>query len=300
MLLVNFSRGSIMFEKLSNSFALARSSWGVLCTDKKLLIFPVLSGIACLVVMASFAAPVLFLVMQNPQRDFDFEKLPPALSYGLLFAFYFLTYFVVIFFNSALTSCALIRFNGGEPTIGAGLQAAVARLPQILAWTLVAATVGVLLKVVENSHEQVGRFIRSILGTAWSVVTFFVVPVLVVENVGPFAALGRSVAILKRTWGEALIGNFGMGLFTFVLAIPFVLLVVVAMMLFSAAPALLPVAVLVLVLAAVYFLLLMAVSSAMNNIFVAAVYQFAAQGAVPAGFNERIVRHAFGAKGTLP
>jgi Family of unknown function (DUF6159) len=289
-----------MFDKLSNSFALARSSWSVLCTDKKLLIFPVLSGIACLMVMASFAAPVLLLIMQNPQRDFDFDKLPPALSYGLLFAFYFLSYFVVIFFNSALTSCALIRFNGGEPTIGAGLQAAVARLPQILAWTLVAATVGILLKLVENAHEQVGKFISSILGTAWSVITFFVVPVLVVEKVGPFAALGRSVAILKRTWGEALIGNFGLGLFTVVLAIPFVLLLIVAGMLFGAAPDLLPVALLVLALAVVYFLLLMAVSSAMNNIFVAAVYEFAAHGAVPAGFNESVVRHAFGAKGSLP
>lgn len=286
-----------MFEKLSNSFALARASWSVLCTDKKLLIFPVLSGIACLVVTASFAVPVLFLGLQNPQHDFDLDKLPPPVQYGLAFAFYFVNYFVVIFFNAALTSCAMIRFNGGEPTLGNGLQAAVARLPQILAWTLVAATVGVLLKVIENAHEQVGRFISSLLGTAWSVVTFFVVPVLVVENVGPFAALGRSVAILKRTWGEALIGNFGMGLFTFVLIIPFILLMVVAFMLFAGASNLLPLGLLVLALAVVYFLLVMAISSAMNNIFVAAVYQFAANGAVPAGFNERIVRHAFGTKG---
>jgi Family of unknown function (DUF6159) len=285
-----------MFEKLSNSFALARSSWSVLCTDKKLLIFPILSGIACLIVTASFAAPVLFLVMQNPNHEFDIDKLSPPVRYGLLFAFYFLSYFVVIFFNSALTACALIRFNGGEPTVGDGLQAAVARLPQILAWTLVAATVGILLKAVENAHEQVGKFISSLLGTAWSVVTFFVVPVLVVENVGPFAALGRSVAILKRTWGESLIGHFGIGLFIFVLTIPFVLLMVVAFMLFAGAPAMLPVGLLVLALAVVYFILLMAVSSAMNNIFVAAVYQFAANGTIPAGFSERIVRHAFGNK----
>src|ERR1700722_3916705 len=115
MSLVAFSRGPIMFDKLSNSFALARSSWGVLRTDKKLLIFPILSGIACLLVMLSFAAPVLLLVMQNPNRDFDFEKINPAVRYGLLFAFYFLSYFVVIFFNVALTHCALIRFSGSEP-----------------------------------------------------------------------------------------------------------------------------------------------------------------------------------------
>ena len=285
-----------MFDKLSNSFALARSSWGVLRTDKKLLIFPILSGIACLLVMLSFAAPVLLLILQNPQRDIDFDKINPVVSYGLLFAFYFLSYFVVIFFNVALTHCALIRFSGSEPTIGDGLQAAVARLPQILAWTAVAATVGVLLKAVENAHEQIGKFISAILGTAWSVVTFFVVPVLVVENVGPFAALGRSVAILKRTWGESLIGNFGIGLFIFVLTIPFILLMVVGVMLLGTAPALLPLGLLVLALGVVYLLVLMAVSSAMHVVFVAAVYQYAAQGSVPVGFSERIVQHAFGKK----
>jgi Family of unknown function (DUF6159) len=286
-----------MFEKFSNSFALARSSWGVLRTDKKLLVFPVLSGIACLMVMASFAAPVLFMVLQNPNRDFDLDKMSPVLQYGLLFTYYFLSYFVIIFFNTALTSCALERFNGGEPTLGGGLQVAVARLPQILAWTLVAATVGVLLKVVESAHETIGKIISAILGTAWSVITFFVVPVLVVEGVGPFAALSRSIGIMKRTWGEALIGNVGIGLFIFVLTIPFILLLVVAGMLFAAAPALLPAALLVAFLAVVYFLLLMAVSSAMHIIFVSAVFQFAANGAVPAGFSERIVRRAFGKKG---
>jgi hypothetical protein len=285
-----------MFERLSSSYELARSSWGVLRADMKLLIFPILSGIACLAVTASFVVPVVFFVLLNPQGDFDFDKLPPAVRYVLFFAFYFLTYFVVIFFNSALTSCALIRFNGGEPTIGAGLSAAIGLLPQILAWTLVSATVGVLLKVIENSHEQLSKFISSILGTAWSVVTFFVVPILVVEKVRPFAAIGRSLAIMRRTWGEALIGNIGLGLFTFLLIIPFIVLMACGIMLMTLGAAMLPIGLLVLALAVVYLLLAMAASSAMNIIFVAAVYQFAANGSVPAGFDERIVRHAFGSR----
>jgi hypothetical protein len=286
-----------MFERMSNSFALAKSSWGVLRTDKKLLIFPIMSGIACLFVMASFAVPLLIVFLQNPQRNIDdFDKLNPVVTYGLLFAYYFLNYFVVIFFNSALTTCALLRFNGDEPTIGDGLTAAMARLPQILAWTLVAATVGVLLKVVENVHEQVGKIIAGLLGTAWSVITFFVVPVLVVENVGPFTALSRSIAILKRTWGESLIGNFGIGLFMFVLTIPFILLLGLGIAVMSMGQSMIVLGLFVVALAAIYFLLLMAVSSAMHNIFIAAVYQYAAQGNVPAGFDERIVRHAFATK----
>src|SRR5262249_48661246 len=125
-----------------------------------------------------------------------------------------------------LVSCAVMRFNGQEPTLGDGFRAAASRLPQILAWSLVSATVGVVLKVIENANEKVGQFISAILGTAWSVVTFFVVPVLVIEKVGPFQAVARSLAILKKTWGEALVGGIGLGLFKFLLLLPGFLLLV--------------------------------------------------------------------------
>ena len=42
-----------MFDKLANSFALAKSSWQALLTDKKLLVFPIVSGICCVLVLAT-------------------------------------------------------------------------------------------------------------------------------------------------------------------------------------------------------------------------------------------------------
>jgi hypothetical protein len=281
-----------MFDRISRSFALARSSWDVLRTDKKLLIFPILSGICCLVVLASFVTPFIFLLVVQQKQP---EELPQWLYAVATFAFYFCNYFVIVFFNSALTSCALARFEGLEPTVGGGLKAAFARLPQILAWALVSATVGMLLKMIENANEQVGRIISALLGTAWSIVTFFVVPILVVENVGPITAIQRSISVLKRAWGEALVGNFGIGLVMFLLALPIVLVLMVGIFL-CATPGLLPVGALVIVLALVGFVGLAAVSSAMNNIFVAALYRYAAQGRVAAGFDEATFRHAFSPK----
>src|SRR5262249_39867725 len=137
-------------------------------------------------------------------------------------------YFVIIFFNAALVSCALMRFNGVEPTLGDGLRAASLRLPQILLWALVSATVGMILKAIENSSEKVGQFISGILGMVWTVITYFVVPVLVVEKTGPFAAISRSTSILKKTWGESLVGGIGITLFIFLLALPGILLLFVA------------------------------------------------------------------------
>src|SRR5262249_6481079 len=156
----------------------------VLVRDKHLLAFPIVSGFLFLLVVVSFAVPLATLVDWNKvqQQVQANNNKPPIWTYGVAFAFYFCTYFVIIFCNSALISCALLRFNGETPSLADGFRAAMARLPQIFAWALVSATVGVLLKVIENIHEQVGQFVASLLGAAWGIMTYFVVPVLVVEK----------------------------------------------------------------------------------------------------------------------
>src|SRR5205814_4165376 len=110
------------------------------------------------------------------------------------------------------------------PRLSDGFKMAMARLPQIFAWALVSATVGVLLKVIESLNDKVGEFVASLLGTAWSIMTYFVVPVLVVEKVGPMQAVSRSVSLLKRTWGEALVGRMGIRFVLFLLALPIFLM----------------------------------------------------------------------------
>jgi hypothetical protein len=278
-----------MFQRLSNSFALARSSWQVLRTDKKLVLFPILSGICCIIVLIAFWAPVLLAQPAFLQGKGN----PPAWIYPLAFAFYFVNYFVIVFFNAALVSCALIRFHGGTPTVGDGLRAAFSRLPQILAWALVSATVGMILKVIENAHEKAGEFISAILGTVWTVITYFVVPVLVVEKVGPIEAIKRSVSILKKTWGEKLIGGFGIGLFIFLLALPGILLLVVGGALAFQAP---PLGILVMVLAFLYLIGVMAVGSALSGIYLSALYEYAAFGEIPQGYDREAMVGAFAHK----
>ncbi len=282
-----------MFDRLSASYGLALSSWRVLLQDKKLIVFPVLSGLACLLVLASFAAPFVARPQWLDFLDPDGNKPVPWWAYVVLFAFYFCNYFVIVFFNAALVSCALLRFNGEEPTLGDGLRAAARRMPQILAWALVSATVGMLLKAVENAHQKLGEIISMVLGTAWTVMTYFVVPVLVVEKLGPFAAVQRSIALLRQTWGEALVGRLGLGLFLFLLFLPVVLLAVAGGLLCTQVPA---AGVAVLVLAAVYFVLWLAVSEALKVIFLSAIYNYASRGAAPDGFDGAALAGAFGRK----
>jgi hypothetical protein len=281
-----------MFDRISNSFALARSSWQVLRTDKQLIVFPIISGIACLLILLSFALP--FIV--HPQwldfmngNNLQGRQVPPWV-YIVAFAYYFCNYFVIVFCNAALISCALVRFNGGTPSLADGFSAAMNRLPQIVAWALLSATVGLILKVIENAHEKAGQLISALLGTAWTVLTYFVVPGLVVEKCGPLDAVRRSMSILRKAWGEALVGNFGIGLFVFLLTLPGILLLVLA----GAMLAVNPVAGIALgVLAVLYLALASAASSALHGIYLSALYQYAAHNFVPEGFERSVMQGAF-------
>jgi hypothetical protein len=285
-----------LFERISNGFALARSSWGVLAKDKHLIWFPIVSGFFFLLVIASFVFPLATLVdwSQFDQQVQNNNGKPPVWVYPVGFAFYFCCYFVVIFCNSALVSCALMRFNGQEPRLRDGFRMALARLPQIFAWALVSATVGIILQVIENAHEKVGYYVSLVLGTAWSIMTYFVVPVLVVEKTGPFAAVGRSIGLMRKTWGEALVGNVGIGFFLFLLFIPILLMFVGAG--FLAFKGMTTAAVILAIVAVVSALIHAAVSSALNTILIAALYQYASSDQVAPGFEERQFSGAFQSK----
>jgi hypothetical protein len=281
-----------MFERISNGFALARSSWAVLLRDKHLLIFPVVSGILFLLILASFAIPLAVLVDWQQVGQQANNRHVPWWTYVVAFAFYFCTYFVATFCNAALISCTLLRFNGETPTVGDGFRMAFARLPQIFAWAFVSATVGVLLKAVEQIHEKVGDLIASLLGTAWSIMTFFVVPVLVVEKVGPIEAVKRSLQLLRKTWGEALVGRAGIGLFLFLLAIPVFLVFAGGVVLLATGHV--PFGIALLVAGGVLLLMYSAVSSALHTILIASLYQYAADDRVPEGFDRESFSSAFG------
>jgi Family of unknown function (DUF6159) len=263
--------------------------------DKELLLFPLMSGIACLLVLASFAIPLWASgYADRVVNDEAVNQAQQVLGYVILFAFYVVNYFVIIFFNAALIACAIIRFKGGNPNLRDGFSAAFARLPQIFGWALVAATVGLILRIIESRSEKVGQIVAGLLGMAWSAVTYFVVPVIVVEQAGPVTAAKRSLSILKKTWGEALTANFGIGLIVFVAGLLAVIPLVLGVMAISAGiPALGAVGI---VCGLLLVLAVSLVSSALNAIILGALYLYAAEGTVPTQFDDALFQHAFAHK----
>lgn len=281
-----------MFERFSRGWELTKQSFKVLQADKELLLFPLVSGIACLAILASFVLPVATNESLRDQFEQMVDEKSPLL-WVLLFAFYFINYFIVIFFNSALVACAIVRFRGGNPGIGTGLSAAGSRLPQIFGWALVSATVGMLLNALERNKRGrgVADIVTSLIGTAWTVMTYFVVPVLVVEKLGPFAAIKRSVSVVKQTWGEALASNFGIGAIVFLAYLPGIFALFGGGALLNGGQQAL--GAMVLVSGVLWLILVGLVSSALTAIAQAGLYLYAADGEVPQGYDADAFKYAF-------
>lgn len=279
-----------MFERISNGWELAKESWDVLKLDKELLVFPLLSGIACLLVSASFAIPL----WNSPYAEaiFNERQAPDSpIAYVALFLFYLVNYFVIVYFNAALIACALIRFRGGDPTVSDGFRAANARLPQIFGWSLVTATVGFVLRIIESRSEKAGQFVAGLLGMGWTAATYFVVPIVVVERVGPFEAVTRSLSILRKTWGEALSANFGIGFIVTLVTLPGIAAIAggVFLMLNGTVAG----GVALLCAGLLWLMLTSLISTALNSIVLAAIYLYAADGEVPTQFNRTLLSNVF-------
>jgi len=269
--------------KFSHTWSLMGASWDVLKEDKEILVFPLVSGICCLLVMASFALPMFLTGAWRPPGG-EATTADAVEYYGILFLFYFCNYFIIVFFNSAIIACAVIRMEGGDPTVGDGFRAAFSRIALIAGWALVSATVGVVLRIIEDRSKWVGRIVAGLLGIAWGVVSFLVVPILVVEKKRPITAVKESAALLKKTWGEQIIGNFSFGLVFFLLSIP--AFVVIFLGVLTASPA----AIIACVgLGVLYIVLLALIQSALQAIFQAAVYLYARDGRTPPGFDSRLL-----------
>ena len=141
---------------------------------------------------------------------------------AIWFVFYLLVSVITVFWNAAIIASAYERLSSGtNPSFSYGIGQAMKCLPQILVWGIVAGTVGLFIQILEGlSHSEDSplplRFVAGlasfILGIAWWIVTFFVIPIIVLERAGVLDGMGRSMELFKRTWGEDVTSHIGTGL----------------------------------------------------------------------------------------
>jgi hypothetical protein len=280
-----------MAGRIANSFALVKASANVLKMDKELMVFPLMSGIATILVFASFIAPIFMI---GPELFGEGEQVS-YLAYSLGFLFYVVQYSVIFFFNAALVGAALIRLDGGDPTVSDGLAIASKRMGSIIGYAVIAATVGMLLRFIQERVGIIGKIVTGLIGMAWTLTTYLTVPILVTKNIGPIDAVKESAAIFKRTWGEQVVGNFGMGVAVFLMGLSWTL-VSCALVFFSIGVlGSVPVTVLMVGLMVLGYVFLSLFASALNGIYMAALYRFAMTGDT-GHFDASIMGNAFSPK----
>lgn len=250
------------FTRLSNGWQLANLSFATINKNRSLLLFPLFSAVALVLVLASFFGGTFYFVGDEIETLLDNEQYGGLLGYGLIFLYYLINFFVIVFFNAALIHCAIKVLDGEETSVQDGLSFAFSRIEKIFAWSVLSATVGTLLQLLQNMGK-IGEFVASLLGIAWSVLTFFVVPVLVYEDKGVFESVRQSGRLMKQKWGESLAANVSFGLFHF-------LGIVAAFVIFYLLASVSVIAGIVVGLAII--LLVSTVVTAARTIFVAAVY----------------------------
>ncbi len=201
------------FDRLGNGWKMGMASLKVIQKNKQLVLFPIISGAFLVLVVASF----LGLIYANFGLEFDNVVRDSSIAdYAITFLFYLVCYFIIVFFNVGLVHCTRIYLKGEKPSFSDGIKFSMTRLPVIFGWAMLSATVGLILKAIQENSGALGGIISSVIGVVWSIATFFVVPVLAYENVGPFAALKRSSQVMKDKWGESIGASFSFGILTFV------------------------------------------------------------------------------------
>ncbi|HEX2025637.1 MAG TPA: DUF6159 family protein [Actinomycetota bacterium] len=265
-------------DRISRGFRLLRASWEVLRSDKELLVLPVLSFLAIAVATAGIGALAWAGGLGSERESLT------ALDYVYLFIFYFVAYFIGIFFNAAVVGAATIRLQGGDPTVRDGLRLASSKLGKIAGWAAISATVGLILRSLEERFGFLGDLIIGLIGVVWGAITFFVVPVLLYEPVGAIEGIKRSASIFKQRWGEQMTGNVAIGLAMFLIGLP---VLVIAGLVASVA---MPVGVAIGILA---IGALIAFGTAVSGVFQAALYRYATTGESAGAFHAADLQSSF-------
>jgi len=280
----------------SRSWELTKLTFDVINKDRELIGFALLSFIFSLLFSVAMIFPTVFTTLM--EEGFERESLK-FFEYLMIFLTYFGLAFIATFFNVCVVYTTKVRFEGGNATFGESIKFAMSRIGVIVQWSLLSASVGLVLRLLQNLASRLGRggqlvanIIISLIGMAWSIVTIFVVPVLVYEGLSPLDAIKKSIQVIKKTWGESLIKSLGLGLVQFLVFFAIAAFCVGLGYLLTLAFQ--EIGMLVAIgLGVVLLFLTGLVFGVANTVFNTALYIYANQGKIVSGFNEEVVKSAF-------
>lgn len=281
-----------MFETWGRSWQLVKASWAILQSDKELIWFPIISGIVTILISIVMFIPSIAVSITLFSSGAS-ENVSQVVGFVGLFIFYLVTYTITIYFNTALIGAAMIRLDGGDPSMKDGFEIANSRLGKIVGFAAISATVGIVIRFLQERGGILGNIVAWLGGMAWNLATFLVIPVLVVHDIGPIDAIKKSTSMLRQTWGEQITGNFSIGgiFFLFYLAV----VIVGGGLIFMVVSATESIAMVIGVISLVVIAMIIigVIQGALSGIYQAALYRYAESGVTPDNFDISLIQGAF-------
>ena len=278
-------------QKRQVSKKILSAAWSQLRQDKSLIALPVIGGILSMLSIATIAG-IGFIAgaFSNVTQNSTGQTSPTSIAaYVVGAVIAYATTVSAVFFQCAVISGAEERLAGGDPTVGSAMRAAAKHLPKILLWSLVATTVGLILRALSQQKNIGTQIVSAFAGFAWAIATFFVLPVIVVEGRGPIKSISRSSELMKATWGSVLRTNIRYGIKVFLVVVGLFAAMfgggALATSSHSAWPLLITVA------ALIALGVLCVVLSALNGYVRVMLYRYATAQPVP-GFEEEVLAQA--------
>ncbi len=278
--------------KLQASWQMTKQTFRLMMLDKEILAFPILSAVVSLVLVGLMAAAIFALAMGG---QVDFDALDRTLSkesgqvivYGMAFLTYLISAFVMTYFQAGLTAIVHARLQGKDIGLRDGLRVASMHIGKIFVWSVISATVGVVLRIISERSRLIGKIVAGLLGAAWGIITMFIVPTLILEPGTVRDAIRRSAETFKNAWGETLLTNISIGLIMMLFG-----LLGIAGMVLAITTGDVSIILGAAVVMVIYFICLSIVSQSLSAVFRVVLYTYAKTGTVPAGFDPQLVAGA--------
>lgn len=276
-----------MSNRIRKGWQFTKQSLAVLKSHKKLLLFPLISGIATLIILASAFIPLWYfdfnLLLTHQYHAYKDTTIIISFLAGL-----FIFNLITIFFNAAMIASVAHYFKTNEVNLKLGLKKARACLPHILGWTIFSTTVGFFIRLFQSNSGRIGAIASLLMGLSWTIISYFIIPILVFEKTGPIKSLKRSANLAKETWGPSLTSNLGLALIINLVRLMTFIPLVIGIYFGDSLDKIMGLLVTLFLMIVVNI-----VSTALGNILHSTLYLYATEKNIFGPFNEQFVTQAF-------
>jgi Family of unknown function (DUF6159) len=270
--------------RIARSWRLTRAAWGVVRTDRALLILAALSG------LLSVASIALIFLLGGFFHDGRFSEGHFALV-ALILAYPLM--FVSVFLNTAIAAAAAAALDGRRLSLGQALAVPAGRIGRVALWALIAAGVGVLLEQLASRLPLGGSIATRLVGVAWSLASLFAIPILALEDCSAPECLRRSAHVVKERWGEGISGSVMITAWMVIVIVPVALVLGIGLGASHGEPAVRDA---VIALAVLAFLAIIAIGAVVRQTFAVALYRYATTSSAQGPFEQRDLQSPFSPK----